>query len=402
MDRVLERLYLELNTLTVFKGLMDMPVPESFHRLCRAASDNDFTEAAKQYSNVCYHLLRSGTRDMGAHLTDLLKLEDSAFSSSVLKGTADPELESAAKRDFDILASIAKICCRDIKSELERIADGRYGNIFSHMPEWETKQPMDFQELVSFYTENGSGIFARYRAFILSGGELKPVSAPDPVRPGELIGYERQRNAVIDNTRALLAGSRVNNVLLYGDSGTGKSATVKSLLNMDGAGMLRLIQIEKDSLSSLPQLIRDISGRPQKFILFIDDLSFEEGDVNFSFLKVMLEGGLETRPDNAALYVTSNRRQLVKRRFSDADDMNEKETAEEKASLADRFGICIPFLNPGRNEYLDMAEELARRAGVNTDSAALRSEALKWAVEHGSATPRTARQFADYMAAREK
>lgn len=397
MDRIFERLYLELHTLTVFKGLMDKPVPACFHRLCRAAADNNYVEAARLYSDVYSHLLRSGTRDMGAHLMELMKLEDSVLTCSIARSSPDPELEGAAKRDFDILASITKICCRDIKSELKRIADGRDGTIFDHMPEWETKQPMDFNELISFYAKCGSGIFTKYRAFIFSGGELKPVTVPDPIRPEELIGYEQQRNAVIDNTKALLDGKRVNNALLYGDSGTGKSATVKSLLNIHSFEMLRLIQIEKDSLSFLPSLIGDIANRPQKFILFIDDLSFEEGDRSFSFLKVMLEGSLETRPDNAVLYVTSNRRQLIMRRFSDTDDMNEKETAEEKTSLADRFGISIPFLSQNRKEYMDMAEELARRAGSKADTDTLRSEALKWAIEHGSATPRTARQFADYI-----
>ena len=147
---------------------------------------------------------------------------------------------------------------------------------------------MDFHELISFYTKHGSGIFTKYRAFVFSDGELKTVTKPDPIRPEELIGYEWQRKAVIDNTRALLEGKRVNNVLLYGDSGTGKSATVKALVNIDGFEMLRLIQIEKDSLSLLPSLIGDIANRPQKFILFIDDLSFERETGTF-LSQVMLE-----------------------------------------------------------------------------------------------------------------
>lgn len=397
MDSILEKMYLGLHTLTVFSDLMELPVPAAFQRLCGAVAENNFLEASRQYSGVYSLLLKSGTTDIGSHLLELLKLRDTVFSASAARGNIDPALKAAAKRDFDILARIPKICCRDIKRELKLIADGRDGDILDALPEWEAIQPMDFNELVSCYAENGSGLLSKHRAFIFTGGRLSPVLSPDPVRPEELIGYEWQRNAVIDNTRALLSGKRVNNILLYGDSGTGKSATVKALLGIDGFDMLRIIQIEKDSFSTLPSLIRDLAGRPQKFILFIDDLSFEDVDRSFSSFKVMLEGSLEARPDNTALYATSNRRQLVKRRFSDSDEMFEKETSEEKTSLADRFGISIPFLTQDRKAYLDMAVKLALRAGSQADSETLHREALKWGIEHGSATPRTARQFADFI-----
>lgn len=177
--------------------------------------------------------------------------------------------------------------------------------------------PFSFAELTEFYRANGAGLFARHRAFLWEDGALCPVEQPDCPGADEMLGYELQRNRVIANTRAMLEGNLVNNVLLYGDSGTGKSATVKNLLTLPGFEALRLIEVQKEGLADLPRLIRTLGGRRLKFILFIDDLAFDQDDKTYSALKTILEGGLERRPANVAVYATSNRRRLVRQTFSD-------------------------------------------------------------------------------------
>lgn len=180
--------------------------------------------------------------------------------------------------------------------------------MLANLPRWRGSSPFSFAELTEFYRANGAGLFARHRAFLWEDGALCPVEQPDCPGADEMLGYELQRNRVIANTRAMLEGNLVNNVLLYGDSGTGKSATVKNLLTLPGFEALRLIEVQKEGLADLPRLIRTLGGRRLKFILFIDDLAFDQDDKTYSALKTILEGGLERRPANVAVYATSNRR----------------------------------------------------------------------------------------------
>lgn len=210
-----------------------------------------------------------------------------------------------------------------------------------------------------------------------------------------MLGYELQRDQVIANTRALLEGKAVNNVLLFGDSGTGKSATVKSLLAIPGFDQLRLIEVQKEGLADMPRLIRTLGGRRLKFILFIDDLAFDQDDTTYSVMKTILEGGLEKRPVNVAIYATSNRRHLVRQTFSDraGDEVDASETIQEKTSLAERFGLRIPYLALNQAEYLELIERMAALHGVTVDRQKLRADALQWAMRHPGRTPRTAKQF---------
>ena len=198
-----------------------------------------------------------------------------------------------------------------------------------------------------------------------------------------------------ENTRALMAGQRVNNVLLYGESGTGKSAAVKSLLGQPGLEGLRIIEVDKEELGQLHELIRTLGHRPQKFILFIDDLAFDKDDKTYSALKTILEGGLERRPANVAVYATSNRRHLVRETFSDraGDEVDATETIQEKTSLSERFGLRIPYLALDQKQYLELVEALAAQAGLTLERDALRSQAVRWEMRHPGRTPRTAQQF---------
>ena len=252
-----------------------------------------------------------------------------------------------------------------------------------------------YAALAAFYRANGAGLFARHRAFLWEDGALCPVEQPDCPGADEMLGYELQRNRVIANTRAMLEGNLVNNVLLYGDSGTGKSATVKNLLTLPGFEALRLIEVQKEGLADLPRLIRTLGGRRLKFILFIDDLAFDQDDKTYSALKTILEGGLERRPANVAVYATSNRRRLVRQTFSDraGDEVDASETIQEKTSLSDRFGLRIPYLALNQAEFLELVEGMAEQAGIALDRDSLRAEAVKWEMRNPGRTPRTANQF---------
>jgi hypothetical protein len=258
------------------------------------------------------------------------------------------------------------------------------------------------EDLARYYRAAGAGLTGRYRAFRWSGAvsRMEGIDEPDPVRFEDLIGYQDQRQQVVDNTEKFLAGFPANNLLLYGDRGTGKSSTVKALLNQYGEQGLRLVEVPKSSLGDFPQIITLLRQKPQRFIIFVDDLSFEESEVEYKELKAVLEGGLASRPANVLIYATSNRRHLVRERFSDrdmGDELHSNDTIQEKLSLADRFGVTIFFATPDRALYLRMVREMARHMGLELAEGELEHGALLWASWQNGLSGRTARQFIDNL-----
>ena len=229
----------------------------------------------------------------------------------------------------------------------------------------------------------------------MGGWAAHPRGRPGLPQPQDLLGYELQREQVEQNTRLLLSGRQANNVLLFGDGGTGKSATVKSMLYLPGMEDLRLIEIQKENLTGLPSLIRSLASRRQKFILFIDDLAFDQDDKTYSSMKTILEGSLEKRPVNVAIYATSNRRHLVRQTFTDraGDEVDTFETISEKTALAERFGLRIPYLTMNKAGFLALVDHLADQAGVQMEREQLHAQAMAWEIRHSGRTPRVARQF---------
>jgi len=265
------------------------------------------------------------------------------------------------------------------------------------------------QPLVFYYHTMGTGAFSYCYAFrfLVTGNkaQLKPVREPDPIRLSHLIGYERQRQQVVRNTEQFVRGFPANNLLLYGDRGTGKSSTIKALVHEFGPRGLRVVEVAKQDLDRLPELLDLIRYRPHRFIIFIDDLSFEEGEVDYKYLKAVLEGSLEARPSNVLIYATSNRRHLIKERFSDREftgdgEVRSQDTLQEKLSLADRFAMTITFTSPDQEQYLAIVNGLAQQAGLALDPDRLREEALQWALWHNGFSGRTARQFIDDLRGR--
>ena len=391
-----ENFYASLKTLSLYRPVLETPVGKGLDGLfSELFLHGNHVPAMEAYCGVFYALAEEGYDSLGNWLLDKLRYGDFPYAELAAAGKDTPALTGAARRDVELLGRMAALDCGDIKARIRELCPAQWEDTVAALPEWERGADINFDALREFYRANGAGIFARYRAFVWSHDRLLPVEHPDFVPEEALWGYRLQREKVVANTRALVEGRAVNNVLLFGEPGTGKSATVKSLLGMKGFEKLRLIEIRKNDLGDLGELLRQLANRPQKFILFIDDLSFDKEDLTYSLVKSVLEGGLEPRAANVAVYATSNRRNLVRQNFSDrsGDEVDINETIQEKTSLAERFGVRVAFSGLTRNQYLAMVEELARRRGIDLPVETLRSEAIKWEMRHAGRTPRTVVQF---------
>ncbi len=269
-----------------------------------------------------------------------------------------------------------------------------------------------FDHLTTYYRNRGVGMLGMNRAFRIARGEdsveFVPVQNADRILLSDLVGYEHQKGLLKQNTKAFVEGKRANNVLLYGDSGTGKSSSVKAVLGEYFEDGLRMIEIYKHQFGLLSSVIAAIKKRNYRFIIYIYDLSFEEHEIEYKYLKAVIEGGVETRPENILIYPTSNRRHLIRETWSDRDDMehdgdiHRSDTVEEKLSLAERFGLAINYSDPTHSEYLNIVRALAEREGLDVDDETLVCEANRFEIRHGGVSGRVARQFIDDMLAKRK
>lgn len=265
-----------------------------------------------------------------------------------------------------------------------------------------------FDCVTGFYKDYGVGMFGLNKAFRIQSRndgrvDFVAINNMDAVMLDDLIGYELQKKKLVENTLAFVQGKKANNVLLFGDSGTGKSTSIKAIVNEFYDQGLRMIEIYKHQFKDLSSVIAQIKNRNYRFIIYMDDLSFEEFEVEYKFLKAVIEGGVETRPDNILIYATSNRRHLIKENWNDRSDMEHEngmhrsDTMEEKLSLVNRFGVTICYSKPSQKEYFHIVEGLARRAGITMPEEMLRTEANKWELSHGGISGRTAQQFINYL-----
>ena len=265
-----------------------------------------------------------------------------------------------------------------------------------------------FDCVTAFYRDFGVGMFGLNKAFRIreqAEGEIGflPINNMDKVMLDDLVGYELQKKKLVDNTRAFVEGRKANNVLLFGDSGTGKSTSIKAIVNAFYPQGLRMIEIYKHQFKDLSNVIAQIKNRNYKFVIYMDDLSFEEFEVEYKFLKAVIEGGVETKPENILIYATSNRRHLIKETWNDRSDievdngMHRSDTMEEKLSLVNRFGVTINYAKPSQKEYFHIVLELAHRQGIVMSDEELKAEANKWELSHGGISGRTAQQFVNYL-----
>ncbi|MBS6560173.1 MAG: ATP-binding protein, partial [Clostridiales bacterium] len=265
-----------------------------------------------------------------------------------------------------------------------------------------------FELVTEFYRAYGVGMFGLNKAFRIVSGEkgaiFQPINNTEQVLLDDLIGYEIQKKKLVDNTKAFVEGREANNCLLFGDAGTGKSTSIKAIINEYYDQGLRMIEIYKHQFRDLSSVIAQIKNRNYRFIIYMDDLSFEEFEIEYKFLKAVIEGGLETKPDNVLIYATSNRRHLIRETWSDRSDMSKDElhrsdTMQEKLSLVSRFGITINYSKPTQKEYYEIVVELAKKyPTITLSEEELCAEANKWELSHGGISGRTAQQFINYLA----
>lgn len=269
-----------------------------------------------------------------------------------------------------------------------------------------------FTAVTEFYRDYGVGMFGLNKAFRIQDRTdsklvFLPINNMDKVMLSDLVGYEIQKKKLVDNTRAFVEGKKANNVLLFGDSGTGKSTSIKAIVNEFYDQGLRMIEIYKHQFKDLSNVIAAVKNRNYKFIIYMDDLSFEEFEIEYKFLKAVIEGGVETKPDNILIYATSNRRHLIRETWSDRNDvqqdegMHRSDTMQEKLSLVNRFGVTINYSKPSQKEYFDIVIHLASKAGIKMSEDELKAEANKWELSHGGISGRTAQQFIYYLQGKE-
>lgn len=393
-----------MSSLSIYRGIMQRTVPGAFYDLlCAMRMPNEIF--LKAWGRFFALLSERGYSDSLAEcLTEAALFDENAFSRAAAAGRENelkkPTLD-AVKRDIQAIGKISQITPEDI-------IDGymfrdKLGSVVDTLPKWENGMPVaefaDEEQTVKLlsdhYRKNGCGMFARYRAFIWRDKSIEPVIFSDTISMNTLKGYDIQRGIVVDNTVAFIKGVQCNNCLLYGDRGTGKSSTVKAILNKYYTEGLRMVEMPKDRLNEFPLLVEKIAAIPLKFIIFIDDLSFSDEDKSYAQLKAVLEGGLAARPENTLIYATSNRRHLIKENFSDraGDDIHRNDSMQETLSLSDRFGLSVNFGKPDKYEYLDIVVSLAKEYGLDTDAEVLKRQAEQWALERGGRSPRCARQF---------
>ena len=386
-----------LHGLVVFRSLLDDPV------VAKLLDLTDRMEAgAPGYGPVCDAVaqfeaaLFEHTTNWGSYLSASVLEAETVCVRQAASGTLAPALQTALDSELAFLQAL----CGLTLDELLTAAGSATGQAqeLAFLPRWETSGidlPAAYAQRMSEVGKKGYGMFAKHHVFTVENGQLVPVKYPDPQRLSELPGYEKEREKVIANTKALLAGMPANNVLLYGDAGTGKSSAVKAIANEFAPEGLRLVEVKKNQLYQIPDLMDKLAANPLKFILFIDDLSFTANDDNFAALKAILEGSVGGRAKNIAVYATSNRRHLIKETLTDrtGDDIHEADTRQELMSLSARFGLTVTFQRPEKARFETILAELAKQHGIDMPMDQLLVKAEAFAIRAGGRSPRVAKQF---------
>lgn len=362
------------------------------------------------------------------YLTFILITNENPFSITCEKvGASDGSVNILAKHDFEVFMELFHFDFSEIENALGIDCFSMVTNykaiqkkelMYNHNVSEKVRalstrlaaaQNVDefFDIVTGFYKDYGVGMFGLNKAFRITGnpdGTVKfhPINNMDKVMLDDLVGYEIQKKKLVDNTEAFVQGRKANNALLFGDSGTGKSTSIKAIVNQYYDQGLRMIEIYKHQFKDLSAVIASIKNRNYKFIIYMDDLSFEEFEIEYKFLKAVIEGGVETKPENILIYATSNRRHLIKETWNDRNDMesdngiHRSDTIEEKLSLVNRFGCQINYSKPTQKEYFDIVIHLARKNGLTMSDEELCAEANKWELSHGGISGRTAQQFINH------
>lgn len=388
----LEEINMKLRSFVVFNNVLEDDVMKAFLNMIDIKEKSDIKKV-EEYSNFTRKLLEK-SENFSDYIWNLIMFDENIYVRKLAsKEIISNMLKQCVLHELQTLQEIATITSQDIRNEIE------YNGF---MAEWSTNIEYDFNEMYEERMEKlftvGYGIYSNNIMFTYDKGKVVPVKYPDNIKLSSHIGYERERKRIIDNTYAFIKGKPAANVLLYGDAGTGKSSTVKAIVNEYANEGLRMIEVRKGDLLEIPKLIEELANNPLKFILFIDDLSFAKNNEEIGALKAILEGSVTAKTSNVVIYATSNRRHLVQESFSEreGDDIHRNETIQEQISLSDRFGLSICFSKPGKKEYLDIIHGLLEEYEVK-DIENIDMLAEQHAMSRGGRSGRTARQFVEYL-----
>lgn len=388
----LEQINMKAKSFVVFNNILEDDVMKAFLNMIDIKEKSDIKKV-EEYSNFTRKLFEK-SENFSDYIWKLIIFNENIYVHKLAsKEIISNMLAQCVKHELQTLQDIATITSQDIRSEIE------YNGF---MAEWSINTEYDFNKMYEERMEKlftvGYGIYSNNIMFTYDKGKVVPVKYPDNIRLSSHIGYEGERKRIIDNTYAFIKGKPAANVLLYGDAGTGKSSTVKAIVNEYANEGLRMIEVRKGDLLEIPKLIQELANNPLKFILFIDDLSFSKNNEEIGALKAILEGSVTAKTSNVVIYATSNRRHLVQESFSErqGDDIHRNETIQEQISLSDRFGLSICFSKPNKKEYLDIIHGLLEEYKVkkieNVDMLA-----EQHAMSRGGRSGRIARQFVEYL-----
>ncbi len=421
-----------INSLCIFTNIKDDHILKKYKALLKYLNKKEVSieKGISFYNDFVYELLnKANGTSFKKYIIDMIFSDNNSFTSTIDHGNlSNKHIIKQAKYELNVLEYISNIKSGEVKEYL--IIKGKAKNfeidVIKSLIDFEVYYDEDYNSnkvidklklsilscdnwgdsldnIIEFYKKYGTGIFGEYKAFVWEHEEdltyLRGVESPDPVKLKDLVGYEDQKETIIDNTKQFLDGYPANNLLLYGSRGTGKSSTVKAIINEYYTEGLRLIEVDKNKLVDFTKIIRLIKDKNLKFIIFVDDLVFEEGEASYSALKTILEGGIENRSSNILIYATTNRKHLVKETFSERanDDVHANDAIEEKLSLADRFGITVSFYSPDQKEYLKIIDGIVESRGLEVEKEYLHAEALKWVRWNNARSPRTAKQFINWL-----
>ncbi|MGD1858798.1 MAG: DUF815 domain-containing protein [Leptolyngbyaceae cyanobacterium] len=402
--------------LLLYQSVLETPISRAWLNLLDALCREDSADCLRAYG-LWFRTLAAAQQTWQGHLIEQIVRSENPFSRLAQRSPVQElpaALIEAVQSDLRRLQSLYTCKSSQLSRWVQTVCqvpetpivwhldDESWPDVsFMTLPDWQA----GLVELATYYRHRGIGLMGQYRVFRWQASGLGGVPHPDPVKLQDLAAYDGPRQRLVQNTEFLLAGYPALHVLLYGSRGTGKSSLVKALVNEYGDRGLRLIQVDKSELGSLPEIVEQVREAPQKFIIFVDDLSFEEDDDAFKALKVVLEGNVTARAQNAVVYATSNRRHLIREYFadrprpSDQDEIHSWDTLQEKLSFSDRFGLTLTFEAADQNTYLEIVRHLAAQSQLNIDNEALRQRALQWATRHNGRSGRTARQFIDHLTA---
>ena len=395
----LRNLYIELQSLAIFRSLLRDPVVQALTAYLGSLKDAPTEEAVGYYGSFVSQLYSSEKRTLAGYIQHAVNNDENAYIRMIGRGIQPwPEMEDVVHAELVILQKAADLTP-------ERLREGL--NWAGYLPTFPVKQldlAESYRERCANIHRYGYGIYAKHRMFYLGrDNRIIPVVNPDQTRLSSLIDYKREQQIILDNTVALLEGKPAANILLSGDAGTGKSSTVKAVVNELHERGLRILEVRKEQLHAIPAILDELNTNPLKFILFIDDLSFQKDDDNFSALKAILEGSVSAKSRNVVIYATSNRRHLVKESFSsrEGDDVHRNDTLQEVISLSERFGIQVTFQKPTKQVYLGIVHHLAKEKGVQMDESELDMLAERYALGRGGRSARAATQFIDGLLAKQ-